>query len=67
VRKTRADIDALLKSLPRAKVGFIEPMLAKLSSGIPRGPNWFYELKFDGYRMLVVKRARRSFRDAATF
>lgn len=59
MRKTRADIDALLKSLPRAKVGFIEPMLAKLSSGIPRGPNWFYELKFDGYRMLVVKRARR--------
>src|ERR1044071_5437577 len=59
VRKTKAEIDVLLKSLPRAKVGFIEPMLAKLSNSIPRGPNWSYELKFDGYRMLVVKRARR--------
>src|ERR1051325_4911225 len=59
VRKTRADIDALLKSLPRAKVEFIEPMLAKLSNSIPRGPNWLYELKFDGYRVLVVKQRRR--------
>ena len=59
MRKTRADIDALLKSLPRAKVEFIEPMLAKLSNSIPRGPNWLYELKFDGYRVLVVKQRRR--------
>jgi bifunctional non-homologous end joining protein LigD len=59
VRKTKADIDALLKSLPRVKVEFIAPMLAKLSNSIPRGPNWLYELKFDGYRMLAVKQGRR--------
>jgi bifunctional non-homologous end joining protein LigD len=34
-------------------------MLAKLSNSLPRGPNWLYELKFDGYRMLAVKQRRR--------
>ena len=59
MRKITANIDVLLQSLPRAKVEFIEPMLAKLSNSIPRGPNWLYELKFDGYRVLAIKHGRR--------
>ncbi|MDB4958696.1 MAG: dependent ligase [Myxococcales bacterium] len=33
----------------------IEPMLAKLSNGIPEGDNWLYEPKWDGFRALVFK------------
>jgi ATP-dependent DNA ligase len=33
----------------------IEPMLAKLSSGLPEGDGWIYEPKWDGFRALVFK------------
>src|SRR3954470_15346174 len=33
----------------------IEPMLAKLSNGIPDGDNWLYEPKWDGFRAVVFK------------
>ena len=59
MRKNIPDVDVLLKALPRAKVGFVEPMLAKLSHTIPRRPNWLYELKFDGYRVLAIKHRQR--------
>src|SRR3990172_2375067 len=31
----------------------VEPMLAKLAPGIPEGPGWHYEPKWDGFRCLV--------------
>jgi bifunctional non-homologous end joining protein LigD len=31
----------------------IEPCLALLSSKVPMGDNWIYEIKFDGYRLAV--------------
>ncbi len=31
----------------------IEPMLAKLTGGIPEGPGWHYEPKWDGFRCIV--------------
>ena len=31
----------------------IEPMLAKLASGIPSQPGWLYEPKWDGFRCIV--------------
>lgn len=31
----------------------LEHMLAKLEPGIPEGPNWLYEPKWDGFRALV--------------
>jgi DNA ligase D-like protein (predicted ligase) len=34
---------------------FIEPMQAKLASQLPRGADWLYEVKLDGYRALAVK------------
>ncbi|MEJ7599436.1 MAG: ATP-dependent DNA ligase [Kofleriaceae bacterium] len=33
----------------------VEPMLAKLSSGIPEGEGWIFEPKWDGFRALVFK------------
>ncbi|HKY26917.1 MAG TPA: non-homologous end-joining DNA ligase [Pyrinomonadaceae bacterium] len=45
-----------LKSLPVANLGFVEPMLAKLTNRLPEGENWLYEIKLDGYRALVIKR-----------
>jgi DNA ligase D-like protein (predicted ligase) len=34
---------------------FVEPMAARLVAKLPEGPEWFYELKFDGYRALLLK------------
>jgi ATP-dependent DNA ligase len=39
----------------KAKIGFIEPMLALAVTKLPEGPDWSYELKFDGYRAFGVK------------
>ncbi len=34
---------------------FVLPMLAKRVPALPEGPQWSYELKFDGYRMEALK------------
>lgn len=34
---------------------FIPPMAAELVERLPEGDDWFYELKLDGYRALVIK------------
>ena len=49
-----------LRSLPEAKIEFIEPMLAKTADRVPEGPQWQYEIKLDGYRGLLVKRGART-------
>ena len=41
----------------KAKIGFVEPMLALAVTKLPEGPVWSYELKFDGYRAIAVKAA----------
>ena len=33
----------------------VYPMLAKLQSDIPRGPEWLYEPKWDGFRAIVFR------------
>jgi ATP-dependent DNA ligase len=33
----------------------LEPMLAKLSNGLPEGDGWIYEPKWDGFRAVVFK------------
>jgi bifunctional non-homologous end joining protein LigD len=41
-------------ALPPAKIRFIEPMYAtRLVQTLPRGQEWLYEVKFDGYRCLA--------------
>jgi bifunctional non-homologous end joining protein LigD len=31
--------------------GFVKPCLATLKPNVPEGPNWIYEIKYDGYRV----------------
>jgi bifunctional non-homologous end joining protein LigD len=45
-----------LPDLPSAKARFIEPMKAKLVEKPPATGDWIYELKFDGIRLIGVKR-----------
>ena len=33
----------------------LAPMLAKLTTGIPEGPEWLYEPKWDGFRAIVFR------------
>ena len=47
-----------LRSLPKANLDFLEPMLAKPVKEAPEGPGWSYELKFDGFRCLAVKKEK---------
>jgi bifunctional non-homologous end joining protein LigD len=53
--RNRPGITALPK-LPSAKARFIEPMKAKLVETPPVTGDWIYELKFDGIRLIGVKR-----------
>lgn len=53
--RNRQSIAAALKGLSDAKLRWIPPMLAKPSAQLPEGDAWWYEVKFDGYRSLVVK------------
>ena len=42
--------------MPRSSSpAFIEPMTAKLVEALPEGEQWIYEVKFDGYRALLLK------------
>jgi len=47
-----------LQQLPKARLDFIKPMLAKSVDELPSGKHWIYELKLDGYRALVMKKRR---------
>ena len=40
----------------RTEPGFIEPMQCKPVTALPAGGNWTFELKFDGYHCIAVKR-----------
>lgn len=51
--------------LPRPRAGgrrrvpvepaFVEPMAARAVTELPEGPQWLYEVKWDGYRALAIK------------
>jgi bifunctional non-homologous end joining protein LigD len=40
----------------RTEPAFIEPMQCKPVTALPEGEKWTFEIKFDGYRCVVVKR-----------
>ena len=44
-----------LQQLPKARLDFIQPMLARPVNELSSGAGWLYELKLDGYRALVLK------------
>jgi bifunctional non-homologous end joining protein LigD len=49
-----------LESLPKVRVGFMEPMLARSVSDLPPDDReWLYEIKLDGYRCLIGKSSNK--------
>ena len=42
----------------RTEPAFIEPMQCKTVTALPAGEKWSFEIKFDGYRCIAVKRER---------
>jgi bifunctional non-homologous end joining protein LigD len=38
---------------------FVEPMAAKVVQQLPEGEQWLYEVKWDGYRALLIKQGTR--------
>ena len=42
----------------RREPAFIEPMQCKPVTALPSGDKWIFEIKFDGYRCIAVRRER---------
>jgi bifunctional non-homologous end joining protein LigD len=40
-------------------IPIVRPMLATIAPELPRGPEWTYEVKWDGYRTLARKETGR--------
>src|SRR4051812_41599943 len=47
-----------LSDLPLAKPEFVQPMQPEIVKQLPTGPNWQYELKWDGYRAIAIKKGQ---------
>lgn len=47
-----------MKRLSNASPAFITPMAAHSVAELPEGADWIYELKFDGYRALLIKEGK---------
>ncbi|ACY15832.1 DNA ligase D [Haliangium ochraceum] len=69
-QQAAAALDALAAPARRLRVDQVAPMLCELADGPFSDPDWVYELKYDGYRMLAgiadgeVSLRLRSGRDA---
>jgi bifunctional non-homologous end joining protein LigD len=48
-----------MNDVSRALLRSVRPMLATSASALPRGSEWTYEVKWDGYRALALKHAER--------
>ena len=52
-RRTAQPRDRSLRQ--RTAPSFVTPMAAQVVKRLPEGNDWLYELKFDGYRALILK------------
>jgi len=50
----RIDIGRVLRSASNTGLGFIKPELPTLIPESPTGEGWIHEIKYDGYRTLIV-------------
>jgi hypothetical protein len=59
-----AIVSAMVTRIPKQRAGqpacFVEPMQCLAAAELPEGPNWEYEIKFDGYRALGIKSGGRA-------
>jgi len=46
-------------TMQRTTLAFVTPMAAQVVKRLPEGDEWTYELKFDGYRALIIKDEQR--------
>ncbi len=54
------EISIDLTALPKARKGFIQPMMASSVTSLPDDTGaWTYEVKFDGYRCLALKENKK--------
>ena len=44
-----------MRANPTLRLEFVEPMLLRRVRELPRGPEWVYQLKFNGFRMQASK------------
>ena len=56
-RKSQATSRKSLGVSPSSPAKFIDPMLLLRTEMLPRGEQWLYELKLDGYRAIAFKRS----------
>ena len=54
-RPVRAPRSATTRKPP----AFATPMAAQVVKRLPEGDDWIYELKFDGYRALIIEDEQR--------
>ena len=54
--RSQSSLEKLVGSLPRSTPRFIEPMKARLSENLPTSDEWVFEIKFDGFRGLALKK-----------
>jgi bifunctional non-homologous end joining protein LigD len=45
-----------IKKRASAPIGYVEPMQCKAVTNLPESHDWTYEIKFDGYRSIAVKK-----------
>jgi bifunctional non-homologous end joining protein LigD len=59
-KKNRQRAVRVSRSAPTRKPpAFVTPMAAQVVKKLPEGDDWLYELKFDGYRALIIKDKQR--------
>lgn len=61
----QADDSGFKVKRKKTEASLIAPMLLLRSESLPEGPNWIYELKLDGYRVIAIKTGRKSFSSLA--
>src|SRR5262245_12132953 len=57
--KNSTSPSARLSAATKPRPAFVAPMAARVVAALPEGPEWLYEVKFDGHRALVIKNGDR--------
>src|SRR5688500_14950766 len=58
-KKNKRPVRASRSAPTRIPPAFVMPMAAQVVKRLPEGDDWIYELKFDGYRALIIKDEQR--------